>query len=241
MEDGIRKTLQHRGVGVLKTTYVVDMKLREFRNPLKSLLSDYTGNKSTLEKVNSSDSSDYTGNQSRLEKVGSSDSSNRPEVENEEVVTTDGKNHNAALHVAPFHLAILAQQYKSIKCILDYVFQCQDVDKDEKVEIIRSLYDQKILLDKKSKIESRFSRYDQSLNKMNAFHLACQFYPNAMLTFHKTFSDQQSRSSPSGVDKLLEQFKVNVNEKTDGSEKTPLHIAAKKSLTRQARYLEFNH
>ena len=103
------------------------------------------------------------------------------------------------------------------------------------MEKIQSLFNQKIVLNKHTERESSFSTYDQSLNEMNVFHLSCQFYPEAMQIFHRTISDQQAQLSSSGLDTIMEQFKLSVNEKNDSSEKTPLHIAAKKSLTHPAR------
>mgnify|MGYP001359323195 CR=1 FL=1 len=43
---------------------------------------------------------------------------------------------------------------------------------------------------------------------MNAFHLSCQFYPDAMQIFHKVFSDHQSKLSASELHQILEQFKA---------------------------------
>ena len=83
--------------------------------------------------------------------------------------------------------------------------------------------------------EIQLSKYDQSMNQANAFHLSCQFYPDALQIFYKIFSNQLVQFSSTDREEIAAQIKLSVNAKTDAIGITPLHIAAKKSLTQSAR------
>ena len=140
--------------------------------------------------------------------------------------------YSCSLQLSPFHLAILAQQEKSIQCILDYIIMHTKEEKD-KIERLMMLFKQKILLGAIN--DSQISKYDQSLNGMNVFHLSCQFYPETLRIFQKTLFDELYRFSGSGSDKIEKERELLVRAKTDLFGNTPLHIAAKKSLTHSAR------
>ena len=150
----------------------------------------------------------------------------------QKINNSNENKYSCSLQLSPFHLAILAQQEKSIQCILDYIIMHTKEEKD-KIERLMVIFKQKTFLEAIN--DSQISKYDQSLNGMNVFHLSCQFYPETLRIFQKTLFDELYRFSGSGSDKIVKERELLVKAKTDLFGNTPLHIAAKKSLTHSAR------
>ena len=193
------------GPDILDANFLIRLKLQEVHCPLKELNENIMGDESSVKSI----------------------------VKNGEVVPG---YYSSILQINPFHLAIIAQQYRSVKCILDYIFTAtRDKDKEGIIKRIKLVFSQKTLLEKPSMGEIQFSKYDQSMNYANAFHLSCQFYPDALQIFNKTLSNQLDQFSSTDREEIAAQIKLSVNAKTDAIGITPLHIAAKKSLTQSAR------
>ena len=150
----------------------------------------------------------------------------------QKINNSNENEYSCSLQLSPFHLAILAQQEKSIQCILDYIIMHKNEEKD-KIERLVALLKHKILLEATN--DSQISKYDQLLNGMNVFHLSCQFFPDTLRIFQKTLFDELYLFSGSGSDKIAKERELLVKEKTDHFGNTPLHIAAEKSLTHSAR------
>ena len=153
-------------------------------------------------------------------------------MKSQKINSFNENEYNCSLQLSPFHLAIFAQQEKSIQCILDYIIMHMKEEKD-KIERLITLFKQKVLLEAMN--DSQISRDDQLVNGMNIFHLACQFYPETLRIFQKTLFDELYRFSGSGSDKIAKERELLAKAKTDFYGNTPLHIAAKKSLTNSAR------
>ena len=148
---------------------------------------------------------------------------------------TDYNSYNATLTVNTLQLAIISRQKSSVKRVLEKI---SDIPGSPGPEIGNSLLniltDEAILQKYKTENsyipqtldENKFNMCDRILHGMNALHVACQFYPEAVeLIFGAMYKKE---IPPDEISKLILH-----NENC--LKYTPLHLASKLSLLEPAR------
>ena len=131
-------------------------------------------------------------------------------------------SYNATLTLNALHLAIIAKQKASVQWIINNVLD------DKRSDSKYSLALQKLVDDKVSLSNANiFSPRDQILHEMNLFHLSSLYFPEAMNIIFRTLDAHQISSA-----KVLK----SVRDDKNMFNYTPLHIAAKKSSLKAARY-----
>ena len=133
---------------------------------------------------------------------------------------------NTTITVNALQLAILAKQSGVIESLMDHIFSKTNGHGNKSFNSIYEFLAEKVVLDFHGLDKDQFSQYDQSLNKMNALHLSCQYHPEAIkIQFDAIYKHKAVLSSLSCI----------VNDKENILGYAPLHIAAKKSFIDAAR------
>ena len=131
-------------------------------------------------------------------------------------------SYNATLTLNALHLAIIAKQKASVQWIINNILD--DKYSDSKYALaLQTLVDDKVSLSN----ANIFSPRDQILHEMNLFHLSSLYFPEAMKIIFETFDAHEISSA-----KVLK----SVRDDKNSFKYTPLHIAAKKSSLKAARY-----
>jgi hypothetical protein len=165
---------------------------------------------------------------------------NTVSLQNESTVVQNLTNVNyATLEVNALHLAILAKQADAVKCILECILSDQSLEEKNKADtIIFMLCDIVILKEPYKLFGTMFRGSDYSLDQMNAYHLSCQFYPDAIEILYDVLCNHEGEIS--GI-AFLDYFKDNIQTKLALKAKnnvmnyTPLHIAAQNGKTGKFR------
>ena len=131
-------------------------------------------------------------------------------------------SYNATLTLNALHLAIIAKQKASVQWIINNILD------DKRSDGKYALALQKIVDDKVSLSNANiFSSRDQILHEMNLFHLSSLYFPEAMKIIFETLDARQISSA---------YVLKSVRDDKNVFKFTPLHIAAKKSSFKAARY-----
>ena len=165
---------------------------------------------------------------------GTRKTANSPEekIIQEEKKLTERPGFNTRMTINALHLAIFSQQIDSVKCLLEHIFEGELKNGKQQVDMMKDLIAEKIMLDYHGRCPDSFSFYDRCFNGMNALHLSCHYFSEALeLIFDTLQKHLQTCPDVSDI----------VNEKDKTLQFTPLHIAAKKSLVTTARYFLFYH
>ena len=146
----------------------------------------------------------------------------------EEMVSkrTESEGFNTRMTVNALHLAIFSRQFESVKCLLDHIFEGERENGQDYTDAINEVVGDKVALQHYVFQASDFSYYDRCMNGMNALHLSCHYYPQAVeLIFDTVFKNLNACPNMRDI----------VNEKNNILQFSPLHIAAKNSLVTAAR------
>ena len=138
----------------------------------------------------------------------------------------DGIKYNTTMTVNALHLAILAKQTTAVELIMNYLAAIED--EQQFSNTLDSVIGAKLVLDFHNLDPKLFSTYDRTLHGMNAFHLSCQYHPEAIDIMFDKISRHKHEVTRSSVMKL-----VQANDNL--LKYTPLHIASKKSLINATR------
>ena len=216
LKDEIKRFLNGRGVDVLNSKFFIDMRLNEN-------LHDKDVQRDNLRTSSAKHQSIENGNIGLDEADGF--------IPNIQMNHLESKGFNTRLTVNAVHLAIFAQQYESLKCLLDHIFEGEIEDGRSNDDVVRDTIGGKLSLDHFGFNPDSFSFYDRCLNGMNTLHLSCHYFPEAVETIFDTiYKCLHTCPNMSEI----------VNDNKNILQFTPLHIAAKKSLVTASRYFKFH-
>ena len=148
---------------------------------------------------------------------------------------TDYNSYNATLTVNTLHLAIISRQKSSVEKVLEKISHLPASPGPEMGNSLLDILADEVILQQyrteNSDIpqrldENKFNICDRILNKMNALHLACQFYPEAVELIFKAMYKKEI--PPDDISRLT-------LHNGNCLQYTPLHIASKLSLLEPAR------
>ena len=135
-------------------------------------------------------------------------------------IKADRSRCNTYLEVNVLHLSIIAQQTASIQWIMDNI----SIDSARFCESLKMMLNDRIFLEN----AKLFGTNDQSLHGMNALHLSSQYFSEAMKIIFETIYKYG----------FLHANLLNIVQDNENSLKlTPLHIAARKSSLKAAKYV----
>ena len=208
-KDKIEQFLKGRSVNVLKSKFFIDMRFNERQH-------DKDVTRDELRRSRAKHQSVENGNIGMDEADGC--------ISQIQMDQLDLKGFNTRMTINALHLAIFSKQIDSLKCLLEHG--------KKSVDMIKDLLAEKITLNYHGRCPDSFSFYDRCLHGMNALHLSCHYFSDALELMFDTL--QKHRQTCPDISNI-------VNDKDKTLQFTPLHIAAKKSLVTTARYFLFNH
>ena len=230
----IKTFLKQQGLDILKSKFFIHTNLREIKRKGSTLPTNII--------------QDDSGEQSiptQPEEEGSVvlESKGTKILSNYEIVICDESsnlvtNHNAKIHLNALHVAILAQQGRAVKCILNCIITDEKEDEQTKRSILLNILRTNIELENVSNISSdinNFTNDNLCLKGMNAFHLACQCFPKSIEIFSEMLCEHEGKCLLPVLETFITQLK-NVVEGKNRDGYTPLHIAATKLSVESARY-----
>ena len=137
---------------------------------------------------------------------------------------------NQTMSLTALHLAILSKQSGAVKCILNYILFNEDKDKRNVVETLAEVLSNEVEIDYHTDI---FSKHEQALDGMNAFHLSCQYHPDALNVIFEAITDYEKKNS--NDQDICVALKSILQRKNRVMNTTPLHVAVKRSLVDAVR------
>ena len=216
-KDKMEQFLKGRSVNVLKSKFFIDMRFNE-RQHKKDVTRD------ELRRSRAKHQSVENGNIGMDEADGG--------ISQIQMDQLDLKGFNTRMTINALHLAIFSKQIDSLKCLLEHIFEGGLENGKNPVDMIKDLLAEKITLNYHGRCPDSFSFYDRCLHGMNALHLSCHYFSDALELMFDTL--QKHRQTCPDISNI-------VNDKDKTLQFTPLHIAAKKPLVTTARYFYFNH
>ena len=148
---------------------------------------------------------------------------------------TDYNGYNATLTVNTLQLAIISRQKSSVEKVLEKISHVTASSGPEMGNSLLDILTDEVIFQKcrtensdtpQRLDENKFNIHDRILHGMNALHLACQFYPEAVEFIFKAIYKKEI--PPDDISKLT-------LHNGNCLHYTPLHIASKLSLLEPAR------
>ena len=137
---------------------------------------------------------------------------------------------NQTMSVTALHLAILSQQSGIVKCIMNYILCNEDKDEYDVAVTLTDVLSNEVEIDYHT---NEFTKHEQALDGMNAFHLSCQYHPDSLQIIFEAIDDYAKKSS--NYQDLCAALKSILQRKNRVMNTTPLHIAVKRSLVDAVR------
>ena len=165
----------------------------------------------------------------KLDKLLEHNEENKDEDSDKQEVTT--KSENSEILVTPLHLAIISKRINVIQVIFDYIVNTVGGEEKERMMKVSNALQEE--LQKPVELiffdpEKTYDKEDRSVDGMNAIHLACKYYPNAIPIMLHILKEQ-------GVGTYTQNT---VLQKTDKHlMQTALHVAARSSTSVATRYI----
>ena len=230
MTDDLDKYLEERGLEILNSHFIINLTLRESKGNLAGSNDNvHKGAEVPLLRH-------ITGSCT----AGSTDVTNVEKGENTEIKTNEqgicrSDEHNANIRVNALLLAILTGQRKSVECILKYI--CREI---EKIQATRDQFlkvlGKRVIIENVASVTpdlTHITENDSFLNDMNLFHLSCYYFPEAI----QILQELCCRKDRNCDEYLLGHLRDMAKERNDKRfQSTPLHIAARNTNVKSARY-----
>ena len=137
---------------------------------------------------------------------------------------------NQTMSVTALHLAILSQQSGTVKCIMNYILFNDDSNRHNVADTLSDVLSNEVEIDYHT---DEFTKHEQALDGMNAFHLSCQYHPDSLHIIFEAISDYAKKSS--NYHDICAALKSILQRKNRVMNTTPLHIAVKRSLVDAVR------
>jgi hypothetical protein len=223
MTDVVDKCLEERGMEILNSGFTISLTLRAVGDNVKKgesapLLGHMSGSCTGNSSINDAEEGAVTEGPINHSKMKSK-----------------SNKHNANIHVNALLLAILAQQRKSVECILKYIFRGEIEEGQSTCDELEKVLGKRVEIENVANV----TKHDSFLNNMNLFHLSCYYYPEAIQILQELCcsTDGALGTRVGNLLRHLKDIEMKRQQNGDGFKCTPLHIAAGKSNVKSARYV----